>query len=386
MLIPFPTPPDTRPDKCKPRVSSYELKDSTVSVVIPYLREKYIHIKGTVGSILAHTPPKLLKEIVFISDGNTDEEAHEHQIKKLTPLARVIRLPTRRGLIYAKERGAREATGDIVMFFEPHCIVGYNWLEPLVDLVNKNPNSLILPTLDYIPQDNFNRYSKASFGRYRFEWNFNLIYTNPPTGVDPETSRPFYAPATSGGIFAIRKERFLELGLFDCGGDQIELSFKAWRCGGQILVVPCSRVGHLFRDVEYRPYPVDVPQVVENYAKLARVWLEEPYLAAFLKVKPESRSMALDADLTQSRSNMADLGCKSMDWYVKNVDLELGWESTRICIPGAKGHPSGCEYNSAAPGRSTIDRVMPEDEYREWAQSSEFFKDLAKKLGDEESD
>lgn len=84
--------------------------------------------------------------------------------------------------------------------------------------------------------------------------------------MDPETSRPFYAPATSGGIFAIRKERFLELGLFDVpmhqwGGDQIELSFKAWRCGGQILVVPCSRVGHLFRDVEYRPYPVDVPQV-----------------------------------------------------------------------------------------------------------------------------
>jgi len=51
--------------------------------VIPFLREKYSHIEGTVGSILAYTPKKHLQEIIFISDGNTDEEAHEEQIKAL---------------------------------------------------------------------------------------------------------------------------------------------------------------------------------------------------------------------------------------------------------------------------------------------------------------
>merc|ERR1712176_89758 len=129
-----------------------------------------------------------------------------------------------------------------------------------------------------------------------------------------------------------KKKRFLELQLFDVGmkqwgGDQIELSFKAWRCGGSIIVVPCSRVGHLFRDPDHRPYPVDVPQVVENYAKLARVWLEPPYLEAFYKVKPEAKNMANDVDLSTPIQNFKDLECKSMDWYVKNVDIELGWES-----------------------------------------------------------
>lgn len=244
-------------------------------------------------------------------------------------------------------------------------------------LYEKKPNSLVLPTLDYIPQNDFNQYSKAADGRYRFEWNFNLIYTNPPAGVDSNAANPYFAPATSGGIFAIKKSRFLELNLFDVGmkqwgGDQIELSFKAWRCGGTILVMPCSRVGHLFRDVAHRPYPVDVPQVVENYAKLARVWLEAPYLEAFYLVKPEARNMALDEDLSIPMDTATRLKCESMDWYTKNVDLELGWESTRICIPGASKVHGGCD-GPAAPGHSTIDRTMPPKEYKEWAKNSRFF-------------
>merc|ERR1712194_387469 len=142
-----------------------------------------------------------------------------------------------------------------------------------------------------------------------------------------------------------------------------------WRCGGSIIVVPCSRIGHLFRDPEYRPYDVDIPQVVENYAKVARVWLEPPYLEAFYKVKPEARAMALDDPLKKARSNFKKLKCKSMKWYVENVDIELWWEATRICIPGNWG-PTGCE-KEAAFGRSTIDRIISPEEFMKQTKRSE---------------
>merc|ERR1712113_902314 len=80
------------------------------------------------------------------------------------------------------------------------------------------------------------------------------------------------------------------------------------------------------------------------------------------KVKPETRLMRV-GDVSQQKKLRDDLGCKDMSWYIHFVDPEMEWEASRICIPGASTWLGGCEKDKAAPGRSTIDRTMPREEY-----------------------
>lgn len=44
-------------------------------------------------------------------------------------------------------------------------------------------------------------------------------------------------------------------------------------CGGRLEIIPCSRVGHIFR--KRRPYGLGVDSLGRNAARAANVWLDE---------------------------------------------------------------------------------------------------------------
>jgi polypeptide N-acetylgalactosaminyltransferase len=44
-------------------------------------------------------------------------------------------------------------------------------------------------------------------------------------------------------------------------------------CGGTLEILPCSRVGHIFRN--RRPYGMGTDSMGKNAVRTARVWMDE---------------------------------------------------------------------------------------------------------------
>jgi N-terminal domain of galactosyltransferase len=89
-------------------------------------------------------------------------------------------------------------------------------------------------------------------------------------GLDLETPGrrlPYETPFGPGSLFAIRRDEFWHLGGYDkglyvWGGENTELALQMWSCGGRMVMVPCSRVGHMYRIhlKEVGRWPPQLPQ------------------------------------------------------------------------------------------------------------------------------
>ena len=75
-----------------------------------------------------------------------------------------------------------------------------------------------------------------------------------------DPTNPVKTPAIAGGLFAINREWFLQLGIYDdemeiWGGENVEISLRMWMCGGEMEIVPCSKVGHIYKQANVYSFP-----------------------------------------------------------------------------------------------------------------------------------
>lgn len=263
------------------RTKKYSISNlPTTSIIIVFHNEAWSVLLRTIWSVINRSPHKLLKEILLVDDASNRsflQAQLDDYVKGLPVLTRVLRVKEREGLVTARLLGAEEATGEVLTFLDAHCECTEGWLEPLLKRVKENPKVAICPVIDIISDDNFSYIKSFDFHWGAFNWDLHfrwfMLGEEELENRKKDISLPFKSPAMAGGLFSINRDYFFEIGSYDkemkiWGGDNIEISFRIWSCGGRIEISPCSHVGHLFRKSSPYTFPGGVNEVSLRTLKL----------------------------------------------------------------------------------------------------------------------
>ncbi|XP_045521335.1 N-acetylgalactosaminyltransferase 6-like [Pieris brassicae] len=319
--------PDIRHIKCQKRLYTESLP--TVSVVVPFHNEHWSTLLRTAVSVLNRSPEFLIKEVILVDDASTKDflkKKLDDYLSANLPKVRVIRLPTRSGLITARLAGAKAASADVLLFLDSHTEANVNWLPPLLEPIALDHRTVVCPYIDVIAYDTFEYRAQDEGARGAFDWE--LYYKRLP--LLPKDIRnmpePFESPVMAGGLFAMSRSFFWELGGYDpgldiWGGEQYELSFKIWQCGGRMVDAPCSRVGHIYRKFAPFPNPGHGDFVGRNYRRVAEVWMDE-YAQYLYKRRPNYRNIDT-GDISEQKALRERLRCRSFRWFITQVAFDL---------------------------------------------------------------
>ena len=202
----------------------------SVSIIIPTFNGA-----SRIGNCLSALLPQLSNvdaEIIVVDDGSTDSTA---DVVRAYPYVRLIR-QTNSGPAAARNRGAAEATGSIILFTDDDCVPTNDWLlkmtKPFEDA-------------DVVGVKGAYRTSQKSlvarFVQYDYEDRYRLMANLPE--ID-------FVDTYSAGF---RRDRFMELSGYDTSfpvacAEDAELSYRMSERGWKMVFVPEAIVYHTHPD------------------------------------------------------------------------------------------------------------------------------------------
>uniref|UniRef100_A0A8C9AYK6 Polypeptide N-acetylgalactosaminyltransferase 3 n=1 Tax=Phocoena sinus TaxID=42100 RepID=A0A8C9AYK6_PHOSS len=209
----------------------------------------------------------------------------------------------------------------------------YGWLEPLLARIAENYTAVVSPDIASIDLNTFEFNKPSPYGsnhnRGNFDWSLSFGWESLP---DHEKQRrkdetyPIKTPTFAGGLFSISKDYFEYIGTYDeemeiWGGENIEMSFRVWQCGGQLEIMPCSVVGHVFRSKSPHTFPKGTQVIARNQVRLAEVWMDE-YKEIFYRRNTDAAKIVKQksfGDLSKRFEIKHRLQCKNFTWYLNNI-------------------------------------------------------------------
>lgn len=354
--------PDVRDPACKQLRYPNVMELPPTSVIICFHNEAWSVLLRTVHSVLNRSPRHLIKEIILVDDFSNKPhlgQQLEDYMNQLDGVVKIVRAGKREGLIRARLLGARAATAPVLTFLDSHCECAEGWIEPLLARIHENRHAVVCPVIDVISDKTFEYHYKGdanSISVGGFDWNLQFNWHSIPEREKKRRKHaydPLRSPTMAGGLFSIDKKFFETLGTYDSGfdiwgGENLELSFKTWMCGGTLEIIPCSHVGHVFRSRSPYKWRTGVNVLRRNSVRLAEVWMDDYKKYYYDRIGHELGDYG---DISERIELRRKLKCKPFSYFVKEIYPELFIPGEAIAYGEvrneAPGHIKMCLDSSA---------------------------------------
>lgn len=207
-----------------------------ISVIVPaYNAQKTIH--QSIEALLAQEYPKEHYEVIIIDDGSSDGTA---DVVKAYPVKYLHQ--RNQGPATARNAGAREAQGEIILFTDSDCVPFANWI---AEMVKPFENKEVVAVKG--AYKNKQKSMVARFAQLEFEERFEML--KKAESID-------MVDTYSAGY---RKDIFLQMGGFDpyfpvANNEDTELSYRMSKLGYKMIFNPDAIVYHLNHPSSVRRY------------------------------------------------------------------------------------------------------------------------------------
>lgn len=269
------------------------MSEQSFSIVVPTFRRRDA-LQATLESLLALEYPPDRYEVIVVDDDA--DSATQALVSRFAGRGVTLSLESQGncGAAAARNRGARAAGGELLMFCDDDILVSRSHLKQHLAVRERHGDVIVNGAWEFTP-DVFGRLRSTHFGRYRIELEkrFQDEAAGAPVAGDPTCLQ---MSMLGSWDLVLTRERFWDIGGFDedfpvAGAEDQDFSLRAREAGAQLLLATKIRCLHNDNRLTLEAYCAREERSAQTMPFMARKYPSQFGEAPYLREnRPISRS------------------------------------------------------------------------------------------------